>query len=98
MSRTNPTEVLHHRLCLCHDEKGRTPRLQSMHSSRAALQCSKIRHPGGDKPMTYDLLIRDGRIVDGSGMPAFRGDVGVKDGKIAEIGKLSGTADRIVDA
>ena len=40
--------------------------------------------------MTYDLLIHNGRIVDGSGMPAFRGDVAVKDGKIAEIGKLSG--------
>src|SRR3974377_2604577 len=48
--------------------------------------------------MTYDLLIRDGRIVDGSGMPAFRGDVAVKDGKIAEIGKLSGAANRVVDA
>ena len=44
--------------------------------------------------MTYDLLIRNGRIVDGSGMSAFRGDVGVKDGKIAEIGKLSGAATR----
>ena len=48
--------------------------------------------------MAYDLLIRNGRIVDGSGMPAYRGDVGVKDGKIVEIGKLSGTAGRIVDA
>ncbi len=48
--------------------------------------------------MTYDLLIRNGRIVDGSGMPAFRGDVAVKDGKIAEIGKLSGAASRVVDA
>ena len=48
--------------------------------------------------MAYDILIRNGLIVDGSGMPAFRGDVGVKDGKIAEIGKISGTAERIVDA
>jgi len=48
--------------------------------------------------MAYDLLIRNGRIVDGSGMPAFRGDLAVKDGKIAEIGKLSGPATRTIDA
>ena len=48
--------------------------------------------------MAYDLLIKNGRIVDGSGMPGFRGDVEIKDGKIAEIGKLSGPATRTIDA
>ena len=48
--------------------------------------------------MAYDLLIKNGRIVDGSGMPSFHGDVAVKNGKIAEIGKLSGAAEQVVDA
>jgi len=48
--------------------------------------------------MAYDLLIKNGLIVDGSGMPAFRGDVGVKNGKIAEIGKLSSPAKKTIDA
>ena len=48
--------------------------------------------------MTYDLLIKNGRIIDGSGMPGFHGDVAVKDGKIAGIGKLSGDAARVIDA
>ena len=48
--------------------------------------------------MAYDLLIKNGLIVDGSGMPAFRGDVGVKNGKIAEIGKLSSAAKKTIDA
>ena len=42
----------------------------------------------------YDLLLKGGRIYDGSGMPNFNGDLAVKDGKIAEIGRLSGSAKR----
>ena len=47
--------------------------------------------------MAYDVLIKNGKVIDGSGMPAFQGDVAVKGGKIAEIGKLSGAADQVVD-
>src|SRR5438445_6214689 len=47
--------------------------------------------------MAYDVLIRNGRIVDGSGMPSFMGDVAVKDGKIVEIGQLSVAAGQTVD-
>jgi N-acyl-D-amino-acid deacylase len=48
--------------------------------------------------MAYDLLVKNGRIVDGSGMPGFFGDVAVQDGKIVEVGKLSGAAHRTLDA
>src|SRR5579864_9468867 len=48
--------------------------------------------------MAYDLLIKNGRIVDGSGMPSFMGDIAVKDGKITDIGKLSGAASETIDA
>ena len=37
--------------------------------------------------MAYDLLVKNGLIVDGSGMPSFYGDVAVKNGKILETGK-----------
>ena len=48
--------------------------------------------------MSYDLIIRGGTIVDGSGLPRYQADVGIKGGRITAIGKVSGPADEVIDA
>ena len=48
--------------------------------------------------MAYDLVIRGGRVVDGSGLPSYVADVGVKDGKVVEVGKLKDGAAKTIDA
>jgi len=48
--------------------------------------------------MSYDLLIRDAWICDGTGKSRIRGSVGVRDGIIVEIGEISGTATRTINA
>lgn len=44
------------------------------------------------RPMSYDLIVKDAKIIDGTGLPAFAGDVGVRGGKIATIGRIDGDA------
>jgi N-acyl-D-amino-acid deacylase len=46
----------------------------------------------------YDVLIRNAQICDGTGVPLVPGDVAVRDGRIAEVGRLSGAARRTIDA
>ena len=47
----------------------------------------------------FDLLVRDARVIDGSGNPWFRADIGIREGKIAAVGRLSGaSAARTIDA
>ena len=45
----------------------------------------------------YDLLLKGGRIYDGSGMPGYTGDVGIKDGKIVALGRLKENATRTLN-
>src|SRR5579862_9960838 len=47
----------------------------------------------------YDLVIRNGHIIDGTGSPWYSGDIGIRGGRIAALGKLDGaSAKRSIDA
>ncbi|MBL8774029.1 MAG: D-aminoacylase [Phenylobacterium sp.] len=50
-------------------------------------------------PQSFDILIKGGHIIDGTGNPWYAGDVGIRDGRIAGLGELPGaTAKRVIDA
>jgi N-acyl-D-aspartate/D-glutamate deacylase len=48
--------------------------------------------------MSYDLIIRNGNLIDGTGAPARNGDIAIEDGRIAEVGQVEGSATREIDA
>ncbi|OGA64744.1 MAG: amidohydrolase [Betaproteobacteria bacterium RIFCSPLOWO2_12_FULL_68_20] len=48
--------------------------------------------------MAYDTLIKRGCVIDGTGAPARRADVGIAGGKMAEVGQLSGSARKVINA
>jgi len=48
--------------------------------------------------VTFDLVVRGGRVADGTGMPSFTADVAVRDGRIVRIGRASESARRTIDA
>ncbi len=48
--------------------------------------------------MSYDLVIRGGKIIDGTGDSAFIGDIAIRDGKIAAVGSIKGDGAREIDA
>ncbi len=61
--------------------------------------CSAPLLPLQAQSQSFDLLIRNGRIIDGTGSPWYAGDVGIRDGRIAALGRLEAAkAKRTVDA
>ncbi|HEV8440795.1 MAG TPA: amidohydrolase family protein [Methylomirabilota bacterium] len=48
--------------------------------------------------MPYDLVIKNGMVIDGSGLPPYRADVGVRHGRIVAIGRIRERAREVIDA
>jgi len=48
--------------------------------------------------MAFDLVIKNGVVIDGSGLPRYRADVGVRGGRIASIGRIRESAREVIDA
>ena len=62
----------------------------------AALPSVSPRTAGGQ---TFDIIVRNGHLIDGTGTPWVSGDLGIRDGRIAAIGNLAGaSAARVIDA
>ena len=67
--------------------------------SLAILLALSISAPRAQAPASYDLLIRNGRIVDGTGSPWYRGDLAVRGDTIARIApRIDAAAARVIDA
>ena len=49
-------------------------------------------------PGAYDLVIRNGRVLDGAGNPWILADVAIRDGRVVEVGRVEGPAARVIDA
>jgi N-acyl-D-aspartate/D-glutamate deacylase len=48
--------------------------------------------------MAFDLVIKNGVVIDGSGLPRYRADVGVRGGRITSIGRIRESAKDVIDA
>jgi N-acyl-D-aspartate/D-glutamate deacylase len=48
--------------------------------------------------LSYDLLVRGGRVVDGSGLPGYDADVAISNGRIARMGRIDAPAGEVIDA
>jgi N-acyl-D-amino-acid deacylase len=68
------------------------------HCLALALGFAAVMLPQAAGAETFDVSIRHGRVVDGTGNPAFFADVAIKDGRIAAIGRIDGEAKTEIDA
>src|SRR5712692_10201732 len=71
---------------------------QACPTNKPALNIERRARTDRGGEMAYDLIIRNGTIVDGSGLPRYRADLGIADGRIACIGTPQDSAREVIDA
>jgi len=54
--------------------------------------------PRAPGTIAYDVLIKNGKIIDGTGSPWFKADLAIKNGKIVDFGRVKGEAEKVIDA
>jgi N-acyl-D-amino-acid deacylase len=74
-------------------------RSRFLFAAALAAACAATLAAQATPAQSFDLLIRNGRVFDGAGNPAFPADIGVRDGKIVAVGRLAdANAARVIDA
>ena len=74
------------------------PRLSGGARARCALLVLALGCAGCQVAPVHDIVIRDGRVLDGAGNPWVRADVAIDDGRIAEVGTVTTRGEREIDA
>jgi N-acyl-D-amino-acid deacylase len=78
---------------------GYNARMRTLLSSCLACVVAAIVAAAQAQPSAFDVLIRNGRVMDGSGNPWMRADIGIRGDRIAAVGRLAGaSAATVVDA
>lgn len=83
-----------------HDGRRLPPRVWLMAGLSALIAAMAILVPAAGAQVTpeYDVVIRNGRVLDGSGNPWILADVAIRDGRFARVGVVTGTGAREIDA
>ena len=67
-------------------------------AASTGVACTRTKSGGQAASGTHDLVLKNGRILDGAGNPWFKTDIGLKDGRINKIGRVDEeNAARIID-
>jgi N-acyl-D-amino-acid deacylase len=84
--------------CLAHPRERTAIATPLRNTFLAAILCAWLVPPAWCVDPEYDLVIRHGRVIDGTGNPAVHADVAIKEGRIAAIGRVTGTGKTELDA